>query len=263
MSGSFSLVTWNVNSVRARLDNVLTYLDEVDPDIVCLQETKVEDRLFPRVPFMELGYEVHLNGTKGYAGVATLTKGEGSASEVHGGFRVGAPDQHPRILSLSFRGVRIYNLYVPNGTALESDAFAYKLDWFERLRAELDELYAPTDEVLLVGDFNVAPDERDVWDPSALEGGTHFTPEEHAALDKLQAFGLRDCFRKHVQEGGHYTWFDYRNASFERGHGLRIDHVYASAPLYERNLEVRHDAEPRGWESPSDHLPVLARFGGD
>lgn len=258
MPTPFSLVTWNVNSVRARLDNVLTYLDEVDPDVVCLQETKVEDKLFPRVPFMELGYEVHLNGTKGYAGVATLTKSE--AKDVRSGFSVGEDDKHPRILNLEVGGVRIYNLYVPNGTSLESEAFAYKLAWFEQLRAELDELWESEQEVLLVGDFNVAPDERDVWDPAALEGGTHFTPEEHAALAKLLDFGLRDCFRKHVEEGGHYTWFDYRNASWERGHGLRIDHLYASAPLYARNVEVRHDAEPRGWESPSDHLPVYARF---
>lgn len=259
MSEGFSLVTWNVNSIRARLDNVLTYLDEVDPDVVCLQETKVEDKLFPRVPFMELGYEVHLNGTKGYAGVATLTKS--SADAVHAGFKVGEADKHPRILSLRVHGVHIYNLYVPNGTALESEAFAYKLEWFEQLRAELDARFGPSDDVLLVGDFNVAPDERDVWDVAALEGGTHFTPEEHAALAKLLDFGLTDCFRKHQEEGGHYTWFDYRNASFERGHGLRIDHVYASEDLAARNELVRHDMEPRGWESPSDHLPVYARFG--
>jgi exodeoxyribonuclease-3 len=259
MAEPFSLVTWNVNSIRARLDNVLTYLDEVDPEVVCLQETKVENKLFPRVPFMEMGYEVHLNGTKGYAGVATLTKE--TAAEVHAGFRHGEPDKHPRILSLSVYGARIYNLYVPNGTSLGSEAFAYKLAWFAQLRSELDALHGSGGgEVLLCGDFNVAPEERDVWDLAALAGGTHFTPEEHAALENLLGFGLKDCFRKHTQEAGQYTWFDYRNASFERGHGLRIDHVYASEGLYGRNSSVTHDAEPRSWESPSDHLPVLARF---
>lgn len=259
MSDAFSLLTWNVNSVRARLDNVLTYLDEHEPDVVCLQETKVENKLFPRVPFMELGYTVHLNGTKGYAGVATLTKAE--ASEVHPGFRVGEPDKHKRILSLQVHGVRIYNLYAPNGTALGTEAFAYKLDWFQRLRAELDELYTQDQEVVLVGDFNVAPDERDVWNVAALAGGTHFTDEEHAALESLKGFGLEDCFRKHNDEGGDYTWFDYRNASFERGHGMRIDFVLASGPLAARNISVVHDREPRGWDTPSDHLPVVARFG--
>lgn len=259
MEEPFSLVTWNVNSIRARLDNVLTYLDEADPDVVCLQETKVEDKLFPRVPFMEMGYRVHLHGTKGYAGVATLTKAE--ASEVHAGFRHGGPDKHPRIMSVTVHGTRIYNLYVPNGTALGTEAFAYKLAWFEQLRAELDALYGlGNDEIIVCGDFNVAPEERDVWDLEALKGGTHFTAEEHAALAKLCEFGLQDCFRKHNQEAAQYTWFDYRNSSFERGFGLRIDHVYATAGLYGRNESVVHDPEPRSWESPSDHLPVLARF---
>jgi exodeoxyribonuclease-3 len=261
MSDAFTLVTWNVNSIRARLDNVLTYLDEVDPDVVCLQETKVEDRLFPRVPFMEMGYSVHLNGEGGYAGVAVMTKGE--ASEVHRGFRHGPADKHPRILSLSVSGVRIYCLYVPNGGGTPDRAaepFAYKLDWYARLRAELDALHTPDESVLLCGDFNIAPDERDVWSVEAMEGGTHFTPDEHAALSGLLDFGLRDCFRKHRDDGGDFTWFDYRAASWERGHGLRIDHVYATTPLWERNEWVRHDREPRGWDTPSDHLPVVASF---
>jgi exodeoxyribonuclease-3 len=260
MAEAFSLVTWNVNSIRARLDNVLTYLDEADPDVVCLQETKVEDKLFPRVPFMEMGYRVHLNGTKGYAGVATMTKAE--AEDVHAGFRHGEPDQHRRILSLRVHGVRIYNLYAPNGTAPGTDKYAYKLAWFEQLRDELDACWGSgEEEVLLCGDFNIAPDERDIWDPSGPATGTHYNPEVHAALDKLKGFGLQDCFRKHNDEAAHYTWFDYRNASFERGHGMRIDHVYVTEGLYGRNQEVAHDREPRTWDTPSDHLPVRARFG--
>lgn len=259
MAESFSLATWNVNSIRARLDNVLTYLDEAEPDVVCLQETKVENKLFPRVPFMEMGYEVHLNGTKGYAGVATLTRAE--ASEVHAGFRHGPADRHRRILSLSVHGVRIYNLYAPNGTAPGTENYAYKLSWFEQLRAELDALYAGGEqEVLLCGDFNIAPDARDIWDTTGPETGTHYNPEVHGALENLRDFGLQDCFRKHNEEAGHYTWFDYRNASFERGHGMRIDHVYTTAGLYARCSSVTHEREPRTWESPSDHLPVLARF---
>lgn len=256
----FSLMTWNVNSVRARLDNVLAYLDDHQPDVACLQETKVEDALFPRVPFMELGYQVSLHGTKGYAGVATLTKGK--PEQVQLGFATGKPDKHPRILALTYRGVRIYNLYVPNGTALDSDAFTYKLEWLGRLRDELDAELSASDSVILCGDFNIARDERDVWSVEAMAGGTHFTPAEHEALDRLEGFGLRDCFRKFDQEPGRFTWFDYRDAAFERRHGLRIDYVYASAPVWERCTGVVHDWEPRSWDTPSDHVPVTATFAG-
>ncbi|WP_181197873.1 exodeoxyribonuclease III [Enhygromyxa salina] len=256
---SFSLTTWNVNSVRARLDNVLTYLDEHEPDVVCLQETKVEDQLFPRVPFMELGYQLALHGTKGYAGVATLTKGA-KPEDVQLGFADGPKDKHRRIVACTYAGVRIYNLYVPNGTALGSEAFTYKLEWLARLRAELGARFSPSDNVVLCGDFNIARDERDVWSVEAMRGGTHFTPEEHAALDALEDFGLRDCFRKHDQEPGRFTWFDYRNASWERRQGLRIDYVYATEPMHERCTEVVLDWEPREWDTPSDHCPLTAHF---
>lgn len=259
MAKGFSLMTWNVNSVRARLDNVLTYLDEHEPDVACLQETKVENALFPRVPFMELGYQVALNGTKGYAGVATLVKGQ-KPVDVQLGFAEGPEDKHKRILALTYEGVRIYNLYAPNGTALGSEAFAYKLDWFARLRGELDARFGPSDEVVLCGDFNIARDARDTWSVESMKGGTHFTPEEHAALDALENFGLHDCFRKFDDAPGRFTWFDYRGGSWEKKHGLRIDYVYATAPATERCTEVIHDWEPRAWDEPSDHVPVVARF---
>jgi exodeoxyribonuclease III len=255
----FSLMTWNVNSVRARLDNVLAYLDDHQPDVACLQETKVGDSLFPRVPFMELGYQVALHGTKGYAGVATLIKGH-APGDLQLGFAEGRPDKHPRILACTFAGVRIYNLYVPNGTAVGSEAFAYKLEWLARLRAELAAKFSPSDPVIVCGDLNIARDERDVWSVEAMRGHTHFTPEEHAALDALEGWGLHDCFRKHDQEPGRFTWFDYRDASWERRHGLRIDYVYASKPVYDRCVEVVHDWEPREWDTPSDHVPVIAKF---
>ncbi len=263
MSKPFRVMTWNVNSIRARLDNVLTYLDELEddaPEVVCLQETKVENRLFPRVPFMELGYTVTLNGTKGYAGVATLTKGE--PEDVQLGFADDPPDRHKRILACTYAGARIYNLYVPNGTALGSEAFTYKLDWLARLEAELRARYqsGAQSSVILCGDFNIARDARDTWSVDALKGGTHFTPEEHAALDKLEGFGLRDCFRKFDDAPGRFTWFDYRGGSWKKKQGLRIDYVYASDDLYERCTEVVHDWEPRGWDDASDHVPVIARF---
>jgi exodeoxyribonuclease-3 len=259
MSAPFSLMTWNVNSIRARLDNVLTYLDAKQPDVACLQETKVEDSLFPRVPFLELGYQVALNGTKGYAGVATLIKGKKPA-DVQLGFAAPPSDKHPRILACTFEGVRIYNLYVPNGTAIGSEHFTYKLEWLARLRAELDARHDAGEPMILCGDFNIARDERDVWSVEAMQGCTHFTPEEHRALDEIEKFGLLDCFRKHDTAAERFTWFDYRDASWERRHGLRIDYVYATKPLYERCTAVEHDFEPREWDTPSDHVPVIARF---
>jgi exodeoxyribonuclease-3 len=258
MSGPFTLLTWNVNSIRARLDPTLTYIDEHEPDVVCLQETKVEDKLFPRVPFMELGYTVTMHGQKGYAGVVTLTKQK--PEDVHLGFRDGPEDEAPRIVSLRVGGVRVYNLYVPNGQALGSEAFAYKLAWLRRLREELDAHCAEEKQVVLCGDFNIAPDERDVLSVEAMQGHTHFSPEEHEALAHLMDFGLRDCYRKHEEEGGHFTWFDYRAASFERGDGMRIDLVLATGPLYDRCTQVVQDLEPRGWEKASDHCPVRASF---
>lgn len=252
-------MSWNVNSIRARLDNVLAYLDEHQPDVACLQETKVEDPLFPRVPFMELGYEIVLNGTKGYAGVATLFK-DRAPEDVQIGFAEGPADKHPRILACTYAGVRIYNLYVPNGTALGSDAFAYKLTWLAQLRTELAKRFKPDDNLILCGDFNIARDARDVVSVEAMAGGTHFTKDEHDALDALEALGLRDCFRKHDQEAGRFTWFDYRAGNWERRNGMRIDYVYASAPIYERSTGVVHDWEPREWDAPSDHVPVTATF---
>ncbi|TPV97014.1 MAG: exodeoxyribonuclease III [Myxococcales bacterium FL481] len=257
MNPGFSLVTWNVNSVRARLDNVLTYLDEHDPDVVCLQETKVEDRLFPRVPFMELGYTVSLHGTKGHAGVATLTKQ--APEDVTAGFVDGPADRHPRVLSCRVHGVVIYNLYVPNGQSVGSEAYRYKLEWLERLRGELQANRAG-DEVLLCGDFNIAPADADVWDVAAMQGSTHVSPPEREALARLREFGLQDCYRRHHDESGRFTWFDYRANSWAKRHGLRIDLVLATRRLHQSCAACEHDYEPRDWDTPSDHIPVRATF---
>lgn len=258
MTAPFTLLTWNINGIRARLDGVLTYLAEREPDVVCLQEIKCEEKVFPRVPFLELGYQLQVHGSKGYAGVVTLSKQK--PDEVVKGFRSEPVDSHCRILNTMIGGVRIYNLYVPNGTALGTEAFTYKLQWLDRLRQELDASARADEPLLLCGDFNIAPDARDLVDPATMVGCTHFSPEEHAALARLQAFGLRDCFRKFNQEPGQFTWFDYRAGAFRKNQGMRIDHVYATAPVYERCVEVVHDPTPRSWESPSDHIPVLAKF---
>lgn len=254
----FSLLTWNVNGIRARLDAVLTYLAEHEPDIACLQEIKIEEKLFPRVPFMELGYQLQINGSKGYAGVATLSKRK--PDEVFKGFREAPADSHCRIVNAVIGGVRVYNLYVPNGTSLGSEAFAYKLQWLERLRLELDASADKNEPLIVCGDFNIAPDARDLVDPATMVGCTHFSPQEHAALARLLDFGLRDCFRKFNDQAAQFTWFDYRAGAFRKNQGMRLDHVYATAPLYERCTEVVHDAGPRGDEGASDHIPVLAKF---
>jgi exodeoxyribonuclease-3 len=257
-TGGFTITTWNVNSVRARIDHVAMVLAEHEPDIVCLQETKVEDNLFPRVPFMELGYTVTRHGSKALAGVATLTKKK--PDEVQRGFLDGEPDRHPRVLGVLVDGVRVYNLYCPNGTSIDSDAYQYKLDWFSRLRAELDAHRDPSEPILVVGDFNIVPDDRDIWNPDDYRGRLLMTDREQAALADLKAFGFTDCFRKHESGGGHYSWFDYRTNGFARNEGMRIDHIYATAPLAERCTKVVQDPKPRGWDTPSDHLPVTATF---
>ncbi|MEM6290637.1 MAG: exodeoxyribonuclease III [Myxococcota bacterium] len=258
MAGELSITTWNVNSIRARLDHASEWLAEHEPDIVCLQETKVEDALFPKVPFLELGYKVTIHGGRALCGVATLTKVE--PDEVTCGFKEGPADKHPRILNVLVDGVRVYNLYTPNGTSLGSEAFAYKLAWLERLREEIVANYSPDENIVVTGDFNIALEDRDVWDAAYFAGKMLFTDEEKSRLQALLDFGFTDCFRKHESGGEHYTWFDYRTGGFERNKGLRIDHVYATAPMAERCTSVVHDATPRGWDTPSDHLPVTARF---
>jgi exodeoxyribonuclease-3 len=207
---------------------------------------------------MELGYQVLLHGGKALCGVATMTKARAEA--VHSGFRDAPEDRQPRILQTVVHGVRIYNLYAPNGTELRSDAFAYKLEWFRRLRRELDTHQQASDPVVLVGDFNIGPDDRDVWDPEYFRGRLLFTDEEHAVLGELMGFGLQDCFRRHVSSGGHYSWYDYRTGGFSRGEGLRIDLVLGTASVADRCTQVVHDQTPRGWDVPSDHVPVTATF---
>lgn len=255
---SLSLLTWNLNSVRARLDLVLEYLESCEPDLVCFQETKVQNNLFPKVPFMEMGYEVHLHGTKGYAGVATLSKSP--LQEIQRGFAQAPDDKHPRILAANWQEWRVYNLYAPNGTALDSPNFPYKLEWYARLAQEVQSAIRDGQELILCGDFNIIPDDRDLWDPKAWEGSLQCTPQEREALSALLADTLQDCFRARESEGGFYSYFDYQRGAWPKRHGIRIDHVYATPEPLAANRSVTHDLEPRGWPSTSDHVPVLARF---
>ena len=260
------VATWNVNSIRSRLDHVLTWLADHEPDVLCMQETKVEDELFPRAPFLELGYQLSIHGGRALAGVATATKAKPSACWL--GFREGKADKQARVLEVVVDDVRIFNLYAPNGTQVGSEAYRYKLEWYARLRAQLGAQHRPDESILVVGDFNVAPDARDVYDLEYFRGRLQFTEPEHRALAELCDFsghagvgdGLHDCFRKHVADGGHYTWFDYRTGGFAKNEGMRIDLVLATAPMLARNSSTRIDHTPRKWDGPSDHVPVVATF---
>lgn len=252
------IATWNVNSVRARLPRVIDWLAAARPDVLCMQETKVVDEDFPFEHFEELGYSVEVFGQKSYNGVAiaSLT----TAEEVSTGLPGDGPDDQKRVIEATVDGVRIVNLYVPNGSAPGTDKFEFKLDWLQRLRAHLDEEYTQDDSLVVLGDINIAPEDRDVYDPEKLAGTIHCTKTERDALKHVMDWGLTDAFRLHHEEAGLYSWWDFRAAMFRRGLGLRIDLVMVSPPLVERCSAVEIDKAARAGEKPSDHTPVVARF---
>ena len=257
---SLTLATWNVNSIRMRLPRLLAWLARRRPDIVCLQETKVEDGDFPTAELAGLGYRVLLNGQRAYNGVAILSRTEPedpvrSLDE--------AEDPQRRVLIATVGGLRILNVYAPNGGEVGSDKYAYKLDWYRRLRAFLDARVDPTAPVVLCGDLNIAPEDRDVWDPAAWRGQTMCSEPEREAFRQLAGWGLTDALRLREPDAvGLYTWWDYRAGAFHRGWGLRIDHVLLSAPLSTRCAAVQIDRDERKGPKPSDHAPVLAMLVG-
>lgn len=252
-----AIATWNVNSIRVREAAVLDWLERAAPDVVCLQETKVVDGQFPREGFSRLGYAVETWGERTYNGVATLSRLP--LGDVVRGLPGDGEDAPRRALVATVAGIRIWNVYVPNGQSPDSEKFAFKLDWLDRLRRALAPDVAGS-EVVVCGDFNVAPEPRDVHDPVRLAEDVLFHPDARAALAALLALGLRDTFRMHHDEPGAYSWWDYRLNAFRRKMGLRIDHVLASPSLASRCSACDIDVEPRRRPQPSDHAPVLARF---
>lgn len=253
------IATFNVNSVRARLPVLERWCREAKPDILSLQETKVVDDEFPVEFFRDMGYHVYYKGEKSYNGVAVACRQEPKA--VSYGFDGKGEDEGSRLVLLDFDGFSLLNTYVPQGSAPDSEKFPYKLQWFERVRNLLEEKYSPEDLLIWNGDFNVAPDDRDVHDPKRLKGRIGFHPDEHAALEKVRTWGFEDVFRKHVQDGGHYTFWDYRvRGALERGLGWRVDHIWATGGMAERSQRSWVDQQPRTWERPSDHTPLLAEF---
>lgn len=256
------IVTWNVNSLRVRLERVTAWLERHQPDVLCLQETKCPDDQFPEAELRALGYELAYTGEKGLNGVAILSKRplEDVAPVLPGR----DDDTQRRFLAATVDGVRVINVYVPNGQALASEAFFYKLDWLGRLQRLLVSQHDPQQPLVLLGDFNIAPDDRDVCDPAAWANRLHTSAHERAAVERLRGWGLHDALRELHQDAGRFSWFDYRDGSgeevVEKNQGLRIDLILATAPLKERLREVRIDLEERQGDKPSDHAPVIARF---
>lgn len=251
------IASWNVNSIRARLEHLTTWLRAAHPDVVCIQETKVEDARFPEEVLSDAGYRTVFFGQRTYNGVAIAARRGMSVDEVKYNLDGDDADAPRRVLGATIDGVRVVNVYVPNGQAVGTQAFAYKLAWMARLCAELAAHASPAEPLLLCGDFNVAPEPIDVHDPVRWDGKVLFHPEERAALRRIVEWGLIDGFRAHHPEEVAYTWWDYRLASFRRNHGLRIDHALLTPALAARVSDVWIDRSPRELERPSDHAPLV------
>ena len=257
------IATWNVNSVRTRLDQVLAWLAAERPEVLCLQETKVADELFPLEPFRALGYEAAISGQKAYNGVAILSRLP--IEDVQVGFAALLPDdpeapglgEQKRLISAQIAGLRLLNLYVPNGSSLRSEKYAYKLEWLACLKRYLDAQETQGEPLVMVGDFNIALEARDIHDPARLNGGIMASEPERQALQAALGERLEDGFRLFEPEGGHWSWWDYRTAGWETGRGWRIDHIYLDAELRDHALGCTIDAPMRGNPQPSDHAPVI------
>ena len=251
------ITTWNVNSLKVRLPQVIEWLGAHSPDALCLQETKLEDAKFPVEELQAAGYVAQFAGQKTYNGVAILTKAP--ASNVQAGVP-GFDDPQKRVLAATVDGVRVVCLYVPNGQSVDSEKYRYKLDWLQRVTAWLRSELAANGKLVVVGDFNIAPDERDVHDPKAWEGQVLCSEPERTAFRELIALGLADSFRLFEQPPQSFSWWDYRMNAFKRKMGLRIDHILISEALKASCTGCTIDLEPRKSERPSDHAPVTTEL---
>lgn len=251
-----TIATWNVNSINARLPNVLEWLGAAKPDIVLLQEIKCQDEAFPRRPVEELGYHVLTHGQKSYNGVAILSRQ--LPEEVRTGLPGDEADAQARYLEAVIEGVRVASIYLPNGNPVGTEKFAYKLAWLERLRAHAAELLATAEPIVLGGDYNVIPEPIDCHDPKAWEGDALFRPESRRAFRAFLHLGLVDAFRAlHPDQARAYTFWDYQGGAFQLDHGIRIDHLLLSAPAADRLQACTIDKEPRRHPKASDHTPVI------
>jgi len=252
------IATFNVNSLRARLHIVLPWLAKHQPDVLCLQETKVQDTDFPTDELDKTGYKYVFKGQKSYNGVAIFSKNP--ITNVEFGFR-DEPRDEARLIKVETDSIVIVNTYVPQGVSPDSEKFQYKLEWFERLYTFFKKHFKPSDPVIWVGDLNIAPQPIDVFDPDALWGQVCFHPEVQKALTKVLQWGFIDVFRSHCNEAGQYTFWDYRLPnSFKRNLGWRLDHIMATKPLAEKCTACYIDKEPRTLDKPSDHTPLVGEF---
>ncbi len=253
------IASWNVNSLNVRLPHLLQWLASAQPDVVALQETKLEDAKFPDTALAEAGYRSVFSGQKTYNGVAILARGQ-ALTEVQAGIP-GFADEQKRVLAATVGGVRIVDLYVVNGQAVGSEKYDYKLRWLAAVRDWLAEEIVRHPRLVVLGDFNIAPDDRDVHDPQVWNDEAILTSTaERAALRRVLDLGLHDSYRLFHDAGGAYSWWDYRQAAFRRNLGLRIDLVLVSQALRASCSGAWIDREPRGWERASDHAPVLVEW---
>lgn len=251
------LATWNINSLNVRLGHVLDWVGKHSPDVLCMQETKLEDPKFPRQALNDAGYEVVMHGQRTYNGVAIASRLP--MKDVEAGI-AGWEDEQKRVLSATISGVRVICVYVPNGEQIGSAKFDYKMKWMQALRGWLKDELERHPRLAVAGDYNVAPEARDVHDPALWENKIHFTPPEREALHALFDIGLVDAFRLFEQPERSYTWWDYRMLSFRKKKGLRIDHILLSPKLAKLCTSCTIDIEPRKLERPSDHAPVIAEL---
>ncbi len=251
------VASWNVNSIRVREQQVLDWLETEQPDVLGLQEIKMPTEAFPAETFAEIGYHSAVEGQKTYNGVALLSRMEGA--DIHRALPAFS-DPQKRVIAGTFNGVRVINLYVPNGKAVGDEKYEYKLSWLKALHDWVDTELAQHDKVIVMGDFNIAPDDRDVHDPEAWAGKILCSDAERAALNDLLALGLRDSFRLFEQDAALFSWWDYRQAGFRRNLGLRIDLLLVSQAVANGCIASRIDKEPRALERPSDHAPVIVEF---
>lgn len=253
------IATWNVNSLKVRLPQLMDWLATQQPDVVALQETKTQDTDFPAEAIRSCGYEVVFSGQKTYNGVALLARQPLQLTDVQPGIR-DFIDEQKRVIAATVDGVRIISVYVPNGQSLDSDKYRYKLDWLAALREHLQAEQGQHEKLVVLGDYNIAPTPEDTHDPAVWEGQILCSEAERAALQALLELGLEDCWHKSLHPTTRFTWWDYRQAGFRRNLGLRIDHILASRALAERCSHCDVDIAPRKNERPSDHAPVTADF---
>lgn len=250
------IASWNVNSLRVRLQHLLDWLKAAQPDVVCLQELKLPTDDFPFDALGEAGYEAAVHGQPGYNGVAILSRLE--IEDVVEGFP--GEEGQSRVIEALIEGVHVFSVYAPNGQDPKSEKFEFKQRFYEQLRAHLDRVADPSEPYVLGGDFNIAPDERDIWDLKACAGYIGFHPEEHKWLHKLTEWGLHDSLRLVTQEAGLFSWWDYRGFGYGKNRGMRIDQLWVSDALKGKVAKAWIDIDPRGWDKPSDHTPVLCEL---